>query len=89
VGSIPNASSCSARTPSGQAERGPTRSSTGRAQPLPSGHEVDAGPRGAGQGLSDLFALLRIPSISAEPEHEADVRQAAERVLSLLRSAGG
>src|SRR5579884_3611911 len=38
--------------------------------------------------LSELVELLRIPSISALPEHAADVRRAAEWVASRLASAG-
>lgn len=35
-----------------------------------------------------LFELLRIPSISAEPHHEPDVRRSAEAFAELLRDAG-
>jgi len=38
--------------------------------------------------LERLFDWLRIPSISAAPEHAADVRSSAEFCLSLLRAAG-
>lgn len=38
--------------------------------------------------LSELFALLRIPSISAESSHVAHVRQCAEEVKRLLGDAG-
>ena len=36
----------------------------------------------------ELFAFLRIPSVSSLPEHKADVRQAAEWVAGKLRSIG-
>ncbi len=39
--------------------------------------------------LEDLQALIRIPSVSSQPEHDADVRAAAERVEALFREAGG
>lgn len=39
--------------------------------------------------LEDLQALIRIPSVSSQPEHDADVRAAAERVETLFREAGG
>ena len=35
-----------------------------------------------------LDELLRIPSISALPEHASDVRKAAELVASRMRAAG-
>ena len=38
--------------------------------------------------LDDLFALLRIPSVSALPEHRADVDRAATWVADRLRRAG-
>ncbi|MBA2362788.1 MAG: dipeptidase [Chloroflexia bacterium] len=38
--------------------------------------------------LDELEALLRIPSISALPEHDEDVRRAAEWVADRLRVAG-
>jgi acetylornithine deacetylase/succinyl-diaminopimelate desuccinylase-like protein len=38
--------------------------------------------------LEELFALLRIPSISTAPEHKPDVARAAEWVAGSLRSAG-
>ncbi len=38
--------------------------------------------------LEELFALLRIPSISTLPEHNADVAQAAAFVAESLRAAG-
>src|SRR4051794_6217741 len=38
--------------------------------------------------LSELKALLRIPSISTAPEHKADVRRAADYVASELRRIG-
>jgi acetylornithine deacetylase/succinyl-diaminopimelate desuccinylase-like protein len=39
--------------------------------------------------LDELAGLLRIPSMSADPAHAADVRRAAEWVAGFLRSAGG
>ena len=38
--------------------------------------------------LADLFAWLRVPSISAHPERAADVRRSAELVAGLLTRAG-
>ena len=38
--------------------------------------------------LSELFELLRIPSISADSRHKADVRKAAEFVVQKLKNAG-
>ncbi len=38
--------------------------------------------------LDELFDLLRIPSISADPAHREDVARAAEFVADSLRSAG-
>jgi acetylornithine deacetylase/succinyl-diaminopimelate desuccinylase-like protein len=38
--------------------------------------------------LEELKQFLRIPSISAQPAHSADVRRAADFVASSLRSAG-
>jgi acetylornithine deacetylase/succinyl-diaminopimelate desuccinylase-like protein len=39
--------------------------------------------------LEELSELLRIPSISADPAHDADVKAAAEWVSSFVRGAGG
>jgi acetylornithine deacetylase/succinyl-diaminopimelate desuccinylase-like protein len=39
--------------------------------------------------LDELAVLLRIPSMSADPAHGGDVRQAAEWVAGFLRDAGG
>jgi acetylornithine deacetylase/succinyl-diaminopimelate desuccinylase-like protein len=39
--------------------------------------------------LDELAVLLRIPSMSADPGHAGDVRQAAEWVADFLRNAGG
>ena len=36
----------------------------------------------------ELFSLLRILSISAKPEHKADMRRCAERLVELLEEAG-
>lgn len=38
--------------------------------------------------LDELFELLRIPSVSADSRHKADVRQAAEYILKKLKEAG-
>lgn len=38
--------------------------------------------------LSELFELLRIPSVSADSRHKADVRKAAEFVAKKLKDAG-
>jgi acetylornithine deacetylase/succinyl-diaminopimelate desuccinylase-like protein len=38
--------------------------------------------------MNDLFSFLRIPSISALPEHAADIRRAAEFVRDWLSKAG-
>lgn len=38
--------------------------------------------------LDDLFSLIRIPSISAQPEHRDDMLACAERWAQLLREAG-
>ena len=39
--------------------------------------------------LEELSELLRIPSISADPERQNDVQAAAEWVVAKLRAAGG
>jgi acetylornithine deacetylase/succinyl-diaminopimelate desuccinylase-like protein len=38
--------------------------------------------------LSELFDLLRIPSVSADSKHTGDVRKAAEYLLEKLKAAG-
>jgi acetylornithine deacetylase/succinyl-diaminopimelate desuccinylase-like protein len=38
--------------------------------------------------LSELFELLRIPSVSADSRHKGDVRKAAEYVVQKLKDAG-
>jgi acetylornithine deacetylase/succinyl-diaminopimelate desuccinylase-like protein len=38
--------------------------------------------------LSELFDLLRIPSVSADSKHKPDVRKAAEYVVQKLKDAG-
>ena len=40
------------------------------------------------ESIEDLEALLRIPSISALPDHAADTRRAAEHVAGMLQRAG-
>jgi acetylornithine deacetylase/succinyl-diaminopimelate desuccinylase-like protein len=56
---------------------------------------VDGAPRLAGwvdgerdRILADLFHWLRVPSISAQAEHAADVRRSAEVTAGLMRDAG-
>jgi acetylornithine deacetylase/succinyl-diaminopimelate desuccinylase-like protein len=39
--------------------------------------------------LEELFELLRIPSVSADPAHADDVRRAGEWVCEFVRRAGG
>ncbi|HEY7003534.1 MAG TPA: M20/M25/M40 family metallo-hydrolase [Gaiellaceae bacterium] len=39
--------------------------------------------------LEELFELLRIPSVSADPAHAGDVRRAGEWVCEFVRRAGG
>ncbi len=38
--------------------------------------------------FEELFSLLRIPSVSAKPEHKADMYQCAVRLVELLKEAG-
>lgn len=40
------------------------------------------------QHLTDLFEFLRIPSVSTLPEHQDDMRRAANEVVERLRAAG-
>ena len=40
------------------------------------------------QFLDELFELLRIPSVSADPKHKGDVAKAAEYVKKKLSEAG-
>jgi acetylornithine deacetylase/succinyl-diaminopimelate desuccinylase-like protein len=39
--------------------------------------------------LDELYELLRIPSVSADPAHAGDVRRAGEWVCDFVRGAGG
>ena len=39
--------------------------------------------------MEELSELLRIPSVSADPAHRADVVRAAEWVRDFIRAAGG
>jgi acetylornithine deacetylase/succinyl-diaminopimelate desuccinylase-like protein len=39
--------------------------------------------------LDELFELLRIPSVSADPEHRGDVQRAAGWVRDFIQAAGG
>ena len=41
-----------------------------------------------GRFFEELFSLLRIPSISAKPEHKPDMYRCAERLTELLKEAG-
>ena len=38
--------------------------------------------------FEELFSLLRIPSVSAKPEHKADMYRCARRLVELLKEAG-
>ena len=38
--------------------------------------------------FEELFSLLRIPSISAKPEHKPDMYRCAQRLTELLKEAG-
>ena len=38
--------------------------------------------------FQELFSLLRIPSVSAKPEHKADMYRCAQRLTELLKQAG-
>jgi hypothetical protein len=61
------------------------------------GVEISSSPRGPDAQLVpalqprqlSLGELLRIPSVSADPQHGADVRRAAEWVCELVAGAGG
>jgi acetylornithine deacetylase/succinyl-diaminopimelate desuccinylase-like protein len=44
---------------------------------------------GQPEWLDELSEFLRIPSVSADPRHGADVRRAAEWVCEFVRAAGG
>src|SRR5919202_5514503 len=48
-----------------------------------------AAPSLADDWLDDLASFLRIPSISADPAHAADVRAAAQWVAAAVDRAGG
>jgi acetylornithine deacetylase/succinyl-diaminopimelate desuccinylase-like protein len=41
-----------------------------------------------GRFLDNLKAALRIPSVSAQPQHKADVRRCAEHIVAHLKSIG-
>ena len=49
---------------------------------------VDFARKNGGRFVEELKALLRIPSVSTDPEHAADVRRAAEFVAAELRRIG-
>ena len=38
--------------------------------------------------FQELFSLLRIPSVSAQPEHKQDMYRCAGRLVELLKEAG-
>ena len=38
--------------------------------------------------FQELFSLLRIPSVSAQPEHKQDMYRCADRLVELLKEAG-
>lgn len=38
--------------------------------------------------FNELFSLLRIPSVSAQPEHKGDIERCANRLVELLLEAG-
>ncbi|MBQ2102924.1 MAG: peptidase M20, partial [Bacteroidales bacterium] len=38
--------------------------------------------------FAELFSLLRIPSVSAQPAHRADMGRCADRLVELLLEAG-
>ena len=38
--------------------------------------------------FQELFSLLRIPSVSAQPEHKQDMYRCADRLVGLLKEAG-
>ncbi|MBQ4390164.1 MAG: peptidase M20, partial [Bacteroidales bacterium] len=38
--------------------------------------------------FEELFSLLRIPSVSAKPEHKEDMYRCAKRLVELLKEAG-
>ena len=41
-----------------------------------------------GRFLENLKAVLRIPSVSAQPQHKADVRRCAEHIAAQLKRIG-
>jgi acetylornithine deacetylase/succinyl-diaminopimelate desuccinylase-like protein len=53
-----------------------------------SGKAVEFAKANSERFVGELVELLRIPSISTDPEHAGDVRKAAEFVAEGLRSAG-
>ncbi|MBQ0006680.1 MAG: peptidase M20, partial [Alistipes sp.] len=38
--------------------------------------------------INELFSLLRIPSVSSDPEHKEDMNKCAGRLVELLLEAG-
>ncbi len=52
-------------------------------------HAVLTYDRGVLDPFDELAAFLRIPSISADPEHRADVLRAGEWVCDFIRGGGG
>ena len=59
--------------------------------PMSESSQIPASTVTSGQieWFDELGEFLRIPSVSADPEREADVRRAAEWVCTFLRDAGG
>ena len=49
---------------------------------------LSAAKAGVAQSDADLFEELRIPSVSALPEHRADVRRNAEWLVARLQKLG-
>jgi len=54
---------------------------------LPRVPQPDAAP--PADWLAEISEIIRIPSVSADPAHAADVRRAAEWVCDFVRAAGG
>src|SRR4051812_41440665 len=76
----------SARTPTSQAgdSRAPAHPDRTRVD-----HRIPAVSVADPAWLEELFAYLRIPSVSADPARAADVEAACEWVCDFVRGAGG